>query len=156
MRFLEEVERVLVPGGRLILVEPWITPFSYLIYRYLHQEDCDLSVSPWDVDDSGAPQSKKAFDGNQAIPFLLFGQRNRQRTLAALPLLRCITVEPFCLLAYLFSFGFKPMNLLPECLYPAVSSLERYSLPLWRRLAALRVLLVLEKSVSGAGEVCKE
>jgi SAM-dependent methyltransferase len=25
MRVLEEVERVLIPGGRLILIEPWIT-----------------------------------------------------------------------------------------------------------------------------------
>lgn len=38
------------------------------------------------------------------------------------------------------------MNLLPEFLYPAVAKLERATLPLWRRLAALRVLLVLEKS----------
>jgi hypothetical protein len=38
------------------------------------------------------------------------------------------------------------MNLLPEPLYPAVSKIENATMPLWRRLAALRVLLVLEKS----------
>jgi len=32
-------------------------------------------------------------------------------------------------------------------LYPAVSKFERATLPLWRRVAALRVLLVLEKTV---------
>jgi hypothetical protein len=37
------------------------------------------------------------------------------------------------------------MNLLPESLYPALSKFERATLPLWRSLAALRVLLVLEK-----------
>jgi hypothetical protein len=42
--------------------------------------------------------------------------------------------------------GFKPLSLLPEFLYPAVSKIEKATLPLWRRFAALRVFLVLEKS----------
>jgi SAM-dependent methyltransferase len=152
MKFLKEAERVLVPGGRLVLVEPWITPFSYLIYHYLHQETCDFSARPWEANDGVTPQAKKALDGNPAIPYLMFRARNRQKTLAALPGFTCLTTEPFCLFAYLLSFGFKSMNLLPVRLYPAVSMLERHSLPVWRRLAALRVLLVLEKSVSSAGE----
>jgi len=146
MKFLREAQRILVPGGRLVLVEPWITPVSRIIYRHFHQEDCDLSAQPWKLQDPGTAQEKKAFDGNQAIPYLLFGAKNRERTLAALPSLECLQAEPFCLFAYLLSFGFKPMNLLPEILYPSVSRLERLSLPLWRRFAALRVLLVLEKS----------
>ncbi len=156
MKFLKEAERVLVQGGRLVLVEPWVTPFSYFIYRYFHQEDCDLSAHPSELGDSRVTPGKKAFDGNQAIPYLLFGTRNRQKTLAALPRFTCLAAEPFCLFAYLLSFGFKPMNLLPEFLYPAVSMLERYSLPWWRRLAALRILLVLEKSISGVEELRME
>jgi hypothetical protein len=130
----------------LVLGEPWITPFSLIIYRYFHLEDCDLSAQPWKLEDPVSAQGKKAFDGNQAIPYLLFGAGYRQKTLAILPYLQCIKAEPFCLFAYLLSFGFKPMNLLPEMFFPFVSRLERLSLPLWRRFAALRVLLVLEKS----------
>jgi SAM-dependent methyltransferase len=151
MMFLSEVQRVLIPGGRLILVEPWITPLSRFIYRYLHQEDCDLSAQPWDADGSGFPRNKKAFEGNQAIPYLLFGPRTLSRTLEALKDLKVVAVEPFCLFAYLLSFGFKPMSLLPEFLYPAVSKLERQTLPVWRRLGALRVLLVLEKTPQAPG-----
>jgi SAM-dependent methyltransferase len=146
MTFLLEAQRILCPGGRLILVEPWVTPFSYIIYRYFHQEDCDLSVEPWELNSSTLPLSKKAFDGNQAIPYLLFGPRHRSRTLRALPAFLPLAIEPFCLFAYLMSMGFKSMNLLPEPLYPAVSKIENATMPLWRRLAALRVLLVLEKS----------
>ena len=153
MKFLKEAERVLIPGGRLVLVEPWITPFSRFLYRYFHQEDCDLSVRPWKLDEAREAPVKKAFEGNQAIPYLLFGSQNRQKTLAMIPHLACMVAEPFCLFAYLLSFGFKEMNLLPEALYPTVSMLERYSLPLWRRLAALRVLLVLEKTRVGVEEV---
>jgi SAM-dependent methyltransferase len=147
MTFLLEAQRILVPGGRLILVEPWVTPFSYIIYRYLHQEDCDLSARPWELSDSNATPGKKAFDGNQAIPFLLFGPRRRSQTLSALPALTPLVIEPFCLFAYLLSMGFRPMNLLPELLYPAVSKIENLTMPLWRRAAALRVFLVLEKSL---------
>jgi hypothetical protein len=63
-----------------------------------------------------------------------------------LPDLKLLALEPFCLFAYLLSGGFKPMNLLPESLYPALSKFERWTSPLWRRIAALRVLLVLEKN----------
>jgi SAM-dependent methyltransferase len=145
MNFLQEAARVLNPGGRLILVEPWITPFSYLIFRFLHQERCDLSGTPWLRNDRDAAPEKMAFDGNQAIPYLLFGPRHRSRTLNALPELKLVLAQPFCFFAYLLSGGFKTMNFLPTFLYPAVSKFERATLPLWRRVAALRVLLVLER-----------
>jgi SAM-dependent methyltransferase len=152
MTFLSEVSRILIPGGRLILVEPWITPFSYFIFRFLHQERCDLSETPWVVNPSKEALEKLAFDGNQAIPYLLFGPKHRSNTLDSLPELKLKALEPFCLFAYLLSGGFKPMNLLPESLYPALSRFERATSPLWRRIAALRVLLVLEKSALVQGD----
>ncbi len=145
MKFLKEAERILAPGGRLILVEPWVTSFSYLVYRYLHQEECDLSANPWNENPVRPVIEKKAFDGNQAIPYLLFRPPALAKTLASVPSFKPSAVEPFCLFAYLFSFGFKPFNLLPEFLYPLVSKFERATLPLWRSWAALRVLIVLEK-----------
>ena len=144
VKFLRETSRVLVPRGRLILVEPWITPFSWFIFRFLHQERCDLSETPWLPSTGNA--DKLAFDGNQAVPYLLFGPRNRSTTLQSLPQLKLVTLEQFCLFTYLFSGGFNHVSLLPPSLYPAVSKFERATLPLWRRVGALRVLLVLEKT----------
>lgn len=146
MEFLREAQRILTPGGRLILVEPWITPFSSLIYRYLHQEECDLSACPWDVGRVPSQLDKKAFDGNQAVPYLLFGPKQLERTMSSLPAMRPLVTETFSLFAYLLSLGFKPTNLLPEFLYPAISTLERTTSVVWRRLAALRVLIVIEKT----------
>lgn len=145
MELLREASRILIPGGRLILIEPWITPFSWVIFRFLHQERCDLSETPWAHPDSDSATKKLAFDGNQAIPYLLFGPRHRSDTLHALPQLKLVTAEEFCLFAYVLSGGFNHRSLLPQSLYPLGSRLEKLTLPLWRRLAALRVLLVLEK-----------
>jgi SAM-dependent methyltransferase len=146
MTFLVEVARILMSGGRLILIEPWITPFSYLIFRFLHQERCDLSETPCLAKAGIASPAKMAFDGNQAIPYLLFGPKHRANTLGHVPALKIVALEPFCLFAYLLSGGFKPMNLLPESLYGAIARFERATLPIWRRLAALRVVIVLEKN----------
>lgn len=146
MDLLREASRILLPGGRLILIEPWITPFSWFIFRFFHQERCDLSETLWNTSDSSHAAEKMAFDGNQAIPYLLFGPRYCTRTLQAFPEFKLIALEPFCLFAYLFSGGFNHAGLLPEFFYPSVARFERLTSPLWCRVAALRVLLVLEKT----------
>jgi SAM-dependent methyltransferase len=144
--FLREAARVLIPGGRLILIEPWITPFSWLLFRFFHQERCDLSETPWLARDQGSSAEKLAFDGNQAIPYLLFGPRRCSETLRSLPDFQVVDLERFCLFTYLLSGGFNHASLLPAFLYSALAKFERITSPLWRPLAALRVLLVLEKA----------
>lgn len=143
--FLTEAMRILTAGGRLILVEPWVTPFSYFVYRYLHQEDCDLSARPLEGKAIRSENVKKAFDGNQAIPYLLFGPGTLAKTLESVPGFKPLAVEPFCLFAYMLSLSFKRINLFPEALYEVIAGFERRTLPLWRSVVALSVLLVLEK-----------
>ena len=36
---IDEASRVLRPGGRLLAIEPYITPVSYVGYKLLHHED---------------------------------------------------------------------------------------------------------------------
>src|SRR5262249_19962239 len=45
-QFLREVARALQPGGRLVMIEPWISVTGRLFWRYIHHEDCDLRVDP--------------------------------------------------------------------------------------------------------------
>ena len=132
---LREIARVLQPGGRCVLVEPWITPLAYVIYRWFHSEDCDLSLQ--------LPLGpKEPLEGNAAIPYLCFGPQARARAVTGL---RTVELAPFCSLTYLLSLGFARSSLLPAALYRPLYALERATLPLWRRLFALRALIVLEK-----------
>ncbi len=63
-----------------------------------------------------------------------------------IPELGLVVVEPFSLLTYILSLGFKPGSLLPECIYPFLYGLEKVTRPLWAGIAALRAFIAWEKT----------
>lgn len=143
IKVMREASRVLRVGGRFLLVEPWITPFSRFIYTYLHQEVCDLDIEPWlesDLFGSG----KDAFDGNAAIPYVLLSE-GQSALEQSLPELQLLTLRPHSLFTYLLSGGFKSFNLLPNFLYNAAYSLENMTYPFWASMGSLRALIIWEK-----------
>jgi SAM-dependent methyltransferase len=142
---LSEAARVLRPGGRLVMVEPWLSPFSYPINLYFTPDKCYLSWKPGDTISAGEDGEGKApFDSNSAIPYLLF-HRYKHELPRLIPDLQLVKFERFALFGYLLSMGFQEMCLLPPRLYPVVSAVERYTRPLWEGLAALKVLIVLQR-----------
>ncbi|HTY80367.1 MAG TPA: class I SAM-dependent methyltransferase [Candidatus Bathyarchaeia archaeon] len=134
--FLAEAARALRPGGRLAMVEPWITLPSWVLYRFLHHEKCRLRVDPAHPFAAGA---KGALEGNAAIPYLVLGRLRD----AGLPF-HLLRAEPFVGLPYLATFGFKVGRALPGLLQRAARGGERLAAPLTRWLAT-RIFVVLEK-----------
>jgi len=135
--FLTEMSRILQPGGRLVAIEPWITPPSYVLYRYFHHEDCALSI---DIAEPFRSTGKQAYDGNAAIPYQLV-RNQRAHPATGLKLIRC---EPFLGLAYLATLGFKRRRSVPGAAVRMAGQCERIAGPLGR-LASTRALLVWEK-----------
>jgi SAM-dependent methyltransferase len=145
--FFAEAARVLRPGGRLALVEPWVTPFSYPIYRFLHQEGCRLSLDPWDPFARTGGSQKEAFEGDAAVPWALVG-RSSALTWRSLgfPPPRVRLLNGF---AYLLSLGFKPGSLLPRGLAPGLLALDR-AFGFAAGVFAMRAFVVWERAVSAS------
>jgi SAM-dependent methyltransferase len=138
--FLQEAARVLRPGGRLILIEPAITPVSWIAYRFFHPEPVRLGVDP--LTETGVGDDP--FDSNQAIPTLLF-TRQHQRLAQAVPELALRRVERLSLLAYPLSGGFRPWSLLPSRWASAILKAEERLAPALGHFMAFRLFVVLER-----------
>jgi SAM-dependent methyltransferase len=141
--FFEEAARVLAPGGRMVVVEPWVTPFSYPIYRFLHEEGCTLGLDPWDPFGVAKGGSKAAFTGDAAVVSRLV-RTTPSETWRALgfgaPQVRLLNG-----FAYLLSGGFQPYSLLPQGLVGAFQGLDRWTTAL-SPLFALRALALWDRA----------
>jgi SAM-dependent methyltransferase len=134
--FFAEAARVLAPGGRLALVEPWISPLAWPIYRFVHEEDCRLTGDPW----RPFPGPGKAgFDGDAGLPWrILRAARAEDWHRLGLEAPRVARQNGF---AYLLSLGFWKGSLLPPALAGTFLAADRLTAPLsW--LTALRAVLV--------------
>ena len=138
-RFLAEAARTLLPGGRVVMIEPWVGLAGRLLYRYVHHEECDLGVdpaAPWNRAD------KDHMQGNVALPYLYFRPGGH---LGALDVpLRVVRREPFAALPWLLSGGFQPFSLLAPSLATAAHALDRM-LSTVPALTATRCTLILER-----------
>jgi SAM-dependent methyltransferase len=141
-RFLDEASRVLSPTGRVIIVEPAVTPLSWFFYRFLHEEPTDMAADPWA---NGVPDaSKDPYVGNQALPTLLFG-RHTEAFRRKFPELRVVSVDWLSLFAYPLSGGFKSWRLITPRLARMLLKLEDLLAPAIGRGIGFRMMIVLEK-----------
>ena len=145
LRFLLEVQRVLVPNGRLIFCEPAITPLSKLSYRMFHDEPVDLSVDPLAM--LAFDPDKSPWDSNQAIPTLLV-DRYRAELARIVPGLVLEDVSRFSFLAYPLSGGFQPWCLLPQILVRPLLKLEWLGRGLLGRACAFRLLATYRRTAA--------
>ena len=131
--FLKHAAEVLRPGGRLLLIEPFVSVWGRFVYRYLHHERVDF-----DFEESTA--SKEAWDGNAAIPALTLVRVEQEiRNLR-------IRRTSYCeFLSYPLSGGFSYRSLLPGPVLLALHRFEQSRL-FQNRILALRVIAVLEKT----------
>jgi hypothetical protein len=140
--FLDGAARVLRPCGRIVMVEPAITPLSGLFYRNFHPEPVIMSADP--LLDGPLDPSRDAFEANQAIPTLLFS-RQKGRFAAEFPALRLIESRRLALFTYPLSGGFRPWSLLPAGLVQPLVRIERWLEPILGWLMAFRMIVVIER-----------
>jgi len=126
-QFLQEAERTLATGGRIIMIEPANSRLSRFVFKRFHHEPFDehggREIS------AGNPLS----NSNQALPYIYF-ERDLALFRQQFPQLRINHVHYHTPVAYVISGGLSRSALLPYWAYPLVQAVEYLLRPLGRTL----------------------
>jgi SAM-dependent methyltransferase len=105
--FWSEATRCVRPGGVVSMIEPWVTPWSSLIWRKLHHEPFEPKAESWEFPPSG-PLS----GANGANPWIML-VRDRERFEREFPEWEFRRVQPIMPIRYLLSGGVSMRSLVP-------------------------------------------
>jgi SAM-dependent methyltransferase len=133
-----EAQRCLRPGGAVILVEPWVSRWSRVVYTRLHHEPFLPEHPGWSHSLAG-PLS----GANGALPWIIL-QRDRQAFEAQFPDLAITKTELLMPFRYLVSGGVTMRSLMPGITFRLWELLETGMKP-WMDRWAMFALVVVEK-----------
>ena len=128
-RFLAEGSRCLRSGGKILMIEPWVTPWSRFVYKHFHQEPFDPEATDWSFVSTG-PLS----GANGAIPWMVF-LRDRSQFEFRFPEFSVEEIRPFLPFRYLVSGGIGLRTLMPGLTQQAWITLENLLASRWPSLA---------------------
>ena len=117
--FFAEASRCLRPGGKILMVEPWVTPWSRFINTHFHHEPFLPHAADWSFPSTG-PLS----GANGAIPWMVF-VRDRTKFESEFPQLVVEQIRPFLPFRYLVSGGVGMRSLMPGFSHRFWAQLER-------------------------------
>lgn len=136
-RFLSEAERVLRPGGRIIMVEPWNTSWSRFVHERFHDEPMRPDSRTWEFPTNG-PLS----GANAALAWIVV-HRDRHRLEAEWEL-RVVKARPFMPFRYIVSGGVSLRSLQPGWMYPVWKWID--GLSFFRNRYSVFSFIVIERN----------
>jgi len=139
--FLDEASYCIKPGGSIVMLEPWVTAWSRLIYNHLHHEPFDTGTKQWHFK-NGKPLSVS----NQALPWIVF-DRDRTFFKKQYPewqIDKIILHTPFC---YLLSGGVSHKNFMPGFLFEMCRTVEDIMQPFMQFLAMFALIRLTRKDI---------
>ena len=141
-KFFTELDRVLVPGGGCVLVEPYYGPLAGAFYRRVFDtEHFDPHQDGWNLDPAKVGSMSNA---NQALSYIVF-KRDLERFEREFPGLQIVERRRLHNYArYLLSGGLNFKQLVPSFLAPVIRGAERVLAPVDHPIA-LHHLVVLKK-----------
>lgn len=142
--FLRGAARVLRPGGRIALVEPWFTPLGQWFYRLLHHEPSVLDPDDWTLRGEG-----RLGGANSRLPKSVFGD-GLERLRRVAPELRVVKRAPCHKWLYLLSGGLRLNTRVPRAVGDWLLWLDRRTAAL-DALAGIFAVIVVERGEAPAG-----
>jgi hypothetical protein len=120
------------------MIEPWVTPWSRLIYTRLHHEPFEPNVVEWEF-----PRSGPLSGANGALPFIIF-ERDRLQFEREFPMWQIRTIRPMMPFCYLASGGVSWRSLMPGSTFKLWQGLENALSP-WLDKLAMFAQIVLSR-----------
>lgn len=120
---MKEMIRCVKPGGKVLMVEPWVTLWSRWVYTRIHHEPFDAETNHWTF-----PVTGPLSGANSALPWIIF-ERDRMIFEAEFPELRVETITAEKPFMYLLSGGVSLRSLMPGFTYRLWSMAEALLTP---------------------------
>ena len=120
--FINEAIRCLAEKSVIIMIEPWITKWSHLIYSHFHNEPCNINAFSWNFPGEGPLSS-----ANNAQAWIVFN-RDRDVFERKFPQLEIIEISPCMPILYLLSGGIALRSLIPAWSYPFWQKIDNWLL----------------------------
>ena len=140
--FFADAARCVRPGGVVVMIEPWVTKWSRVVYSRLHHEPFEPDAAEWEFAQTG-PLS----GANGALPWIVF-ERDRARFERDFPAWRVATVRPFMPLRYLLSGGVSMRSLMPGWSFGFWRACERAMAPLMDQCGMFALIVLQKESVA--------
>ncbi len=134
--FFRNASRCLKTGGALIMIEPWTTCWSKLIYNYLHHEPFDIHTKKWNFPEGG-PLSQ----ANSALPWIIF-KRDRKKFIRTFNQLHIKKIQLHTPFSYLLSGGVSFRSFIPGSFFEICSMAETALNPLMKYIAMFAIIVV--------------
>jgi len=144
--FLSDATKCIKPGGVIIMIEPWSTPWSRFVYCHLHHEPFEPEVEGWKFP-AGGPLSQ----ANSALPWIVFerDQMKFEKKFFDLQVKEIMLNYPFC---YFLSGGVSLRSLIPGCMYKVIRKIEKLAQP-WMNSLAMFAKIVIERKMAARDDL---
>jgi SAM-dependent methyltransferase len=142
--FLRGAERVLRPGGRIVMVEPWFTPAGQWLWRLVHHEPVILDPNDWSIVGEG-----RLGGANGRLPTSVF-RDSPVRFARELPRLRIVKREPFHKGLYALSGGLRVNTRVPRPIAKMLIDLDRRTASLDALFGVFAVIVVERREAPDA------
>lgn len=144
---LREFERVLRPGGRVLIFDPFISLTGAFVFGAQHPEPIGWrDYIDWYAPKGWSAQNTDYYAAQGNATRIFFGRMDK----TLLKNWKVISRQRFAALSYVASGGYSGPQLYPEKAYPFMQAVDRI-LDQIPPLFATRTLVVLEKNKNEAG-----
>ncbi|NUM31986.1 MAG: class I SAM-dependent methyltransferase [Bacteroidetes bacterium] len=138
-KFLNEMQRCLKPGGKIIMNEPWNSIWGRFIYKNFHHETFNPQGN-WTIPSNG-PMS----DANGALPWIVF-YRDRKKFEEKFKDLKIKVLKPHTPLRYLLSGGVSMKSLVPDFSFGLFSAIEKILSPFAAMFSMFATIIIEKKN----------